>query len=191
MKTDIILAGVGGQGILSIATILGAAALAENLHLKQAEVHGMSQRGGDVMSCLRISSNPIASDLIPRGGADLVVSLEPMEALRYLQYLAPEGRIVSSTVPFVNIGSYPDEAELLKELEAIPGTVAFDMDAVAKEVATARSSNMVLLGACAPFTGIAPEAIEQGIRSVFGPKGEKIVEANLAAFRAGMAKAGA
>ena len=132
MKTDIILAGVGGQGILSIATILGAAALAENLHLKQAEVHGMSQRGGDVMSCLRISSNPIASDLIPRGGADLVVSLEPMEALRYLQYLAPEGRIVSSTVPFVNIGSYPDEAELLKELEAIPGTVEFDMDAGAK-----------------------------------------------------------
>lgn len=189
MKTDIILAGVGGQGILSIATILGAAALAENLHLKQAEVHGMSQRGGDVMSCLRLSSDPIASDLIPRGGADLIVSLEPMEALRYLPYLAPEGRVVSSTVPFVNIAAYPDEAELLKELEGIPGTVAFDMDAVAKEVATARSSNMVLLGACAPFTGIAPEAIEQGIRSVFGPKGEKIVEANLAAFRAGMARA--
>lgn len=189
MKTDIILAGVGGQGILSIATILGAAALAENLHLKQAEVHGMSQRGGDVMSCLRLSSDPIASDLIPRGGADLIVSLEPMEALRYLPYLAPEGRVVSSTVPFVNIAAYPDEAELLKELEGIPGTVAFDMDAVAKEVATARSSNMVLLGACAPFTGIDPEAIEQGIRSVFGPKGEKIVEANLAAFRAGMARA--
>lgn len=189
MKTDIILAGVGGQGILSIATILGAAALAENLHLKQAEVHGMSQRGGDVMSCLRLSSDPIASDLIPRGGADLIVSLEPMEALRYLPYLAPGGRIVSSTLPFVNIGNYPDEAELLKELKAVPGTVAFDMEEVAKEVATARSSNMVLLGACAPFTGIAPEAIEQGIRTVFGAKGEKIVEANLAAFRAGMAKA--
>ncbi len=186
MKTDIILAGVGGQGILSIATILGAAALAENLYLKQAEVHGMSQRGGDVMSCLCLSSDPIASDLIPLGGADLIVSLEPMEALRYLPYLAPAGRVVSSTVPFVNIGNYPAEEELLAELTAIPGTVAFDMDAVAKEVATARSSNMVLLGACAPFTGIAPEAIEQGIRTVFGAKGEKIVEANLAAFRAGM-----
>ena len=186
MKTDIILAGVGGQGILSIATILGAAALAENLYLKQAEVHGMSQRGGDVMSCLRLSSDPIASDLIPLGGADLIVSLEPMEALRYLPYLAPAGCVVSSTVPFVNIGNYPAEEELLAELTAIPGTVAFDMDAVAKEVATARSSNMVLLGACAPFTGIAPEAIEQGIRTVFGAKGEKIVEANLAAFRAGM-----
>lgn len=189
MKTDIILAGVGGQGILSIATILGAAALAENLHLKQAEVHGMSQRGGDVMSCLRLSSDPIASDLIPRGGADLIVSLEPMEALRYLPYLAPGGRIISNTVPFENIAPYPPREELLKELEAVPGTVAFDMDAVAKEVATPRSSNMVLLGACAPFVGIAPEAIEQGIRTVFGPKGEKIVDANLAAFRAGMAKA--
>ncbi len=186
MKTDIILAGVGGQGILSIATILGAAALAENLYLKQAEVHGMSQRGGDVMSCLRLSSDPIASDLIPLGGADLIVSLEPMEALRYLPYLASGGRIVSSTVPFVNIGNYPDEAELLAELAAVPGTVAFDMDAVAKEVATVRSSNMVLLGACAQFTGIPPEAVEQGIRAVFGAKGEKIVEANLAAFRAGM-----
>ncbi len=189
MKTDIILAGVGGQGILSIATILGAAALAENLHLKQAEVHGMSQRGGDVMSCLRLSSDPIASDLIPRGGADLIVSLEPMEALRYLPYLAPGGRIVSSTVPFVNIGNYPDQEELLRELRAVAGTVAFDMDEVAKEVATARSSNMVLLGACAPFTGVAPEAIEDGIRTVFGAKGAKIVDANLAAFRAGMERA--
>ncbi len=189
MKTDIILAGVGGQGILSIATILGAAALAENLHLKQAEVHGMSQRGGDVMSCLRLSSDPIASDLIPRGGADLIVSLEPMEALRYLPYLAPGGRIVSSTVPFVNIGNYPDQEELLRELRALHGTIAFDMDEVAKEVATARSSNMVLLGACAPFTGVAPEAIEDGIRTVFGAKGAKIVDANLAAFRAGMERA--
>ena len=189
MKTDIILAGVGGQGILSIATILGAAALAENLHLKQAEVHGMSQRGGDVMSCLRLSSDPIASDLIPRGGADLIVSLEPMEALRYLPYLAPGGRIVSSTVPFVNIGNYPDQEELLRELRALHGTIAFDMDDVAKEVATARSSNMVLLGACAPFTGVAPEAIEDGIRTVFGAKGAKIVDANLAAFRAGMERA--
>lgn len=189
MKTDIILAGVGGQGILSIATILGSAALAENLHLKQAEVHGMSQRGGDVMSCLRISSDPIASDLIPLGGADLIVSLEPMEALRYLPYLSPNGRVVSSTVPFVNIPNYPEEAKLIEELENLPGTVAFDMEAVAKDVATARSSNMVLLGACAPFVGIHADAIEKGIRAVFCAKGEKIVDANIAAFRAGMDRA--
>ena len=189
MKTDIILAGVGGQGILSIATILGAAALTDNLYLKQAEVHGMSQRGGDVMSCLRLSTEPIASDLIPMGGADLIVSLEPMEALRYVQWLAPEGWIITNTVPFVNITNYPEPEKLDAALAQHPHVVAFDMDATAKEVATVRSSNMVLLGAAARFTGIPAEKIEDGIRKVFGPKGENIVESNLAAFRAGLARA--
>ena len=187
MKTDIILAGVGGQGILSIATVLGAAALSENLYLKQAEVHGMSQRGGDVMSCLRLSSEPIAADLIPLRGADLIVSLEPMEALRYLQWLAPEGRIITNTVPFVNIPSYPDLEAILGDLEGRPGTVAFDMDAMARELGSPRSSNMILLGAASPFIAIGCDKIEQGIRTVFGAKGEKIVESNLAAFRAGRA----
>lgn len=185
MKTDIILAGVGGQGILSIATILGAAALKENLYLKQAEVHGMSQRGGDVQSNLRISSNPIASDLIPHNGADLIVSLEPMEALRYLPWLKTEGWIVTSSVPFVNIPNYPDTEAVDGELHRNPNVVEFDMDAVAKEVASQRSSNMVLLGAASPFIEIEASKIEEGIATVFGAKGEKIVEMNVAAFRAG------
>lgn len=186
MKTDIVLAGVGGQGILSIATILGAAALKEGLYLKQAEVHGMSQRGGDVSSNLRLSSSPIASDLIPFGGADLIVSLEPMEALRYLPYLSKTGWIVTNTTPFVNIPNYPESDELEKELMSQPNVVAFDMDELAKAVATQRSSNMVLLGAAAPFIEIEPEKIEEGIRSVFGAKGEAIVESNIKAFRAGL-----
>ena len=188
MKSDIILAGVGGQGILSIATILGAAALADNLYLKQAEVHGMSQRGGDVMSCLRLSSSPISSDLIPQGKADMIVSLEPMEALRYIQWLRPEGWIVTNTTPFVNIPNYPEQEGIADALSARARTVAFDMDTVAKEVAAVRASNMVLLGAAAPFIGIPQEKIEDGIRTVFMPKGEKIVECNLAAFRAGVAR---
>lgn len=186
MKIDIVLAGVGGQGILSIATILGAAALKENLYLKQAEVHGMSQRGGDVQSNLRISSNPIASDLIPFGGADLIVSLEPMEALRYLPYLSKTGWIVTNTNPFVNIDNYPEMENVMGELESQDNVVAFNMDDMAKEVASPRSSNMVLLGACAPFIEMEPEKIEDGIRSVFGTKGEAIVESNIKAFRAGM-----
>ncbi len=186
MKTDIVLAGVGGQGILSIATILGAAALKQNLHIKQAEVHGMSQRGGDVQSNLRISSDPIASDLIPQGGADLIVSLEPMEALRYVSYLSPKGWIVTNTVPFVNIDNYPEEAVIKSELDTHSNVVAFDMDELAKQVASARSSNMVLLGAAAPFIDLAPEIIEDGIKTVFGAKGDKIVESNIKAFRAGM-----
>ncbi len=189
MKSDIVLAGVGGQGILTIATILGAAALQENLYLKQAEVHGMSQRGGDVQSNLRISSKPIHSDLIPLGGADLIVSLEPMEALRYLPFLSPEGWIVTNTVPFVNIDNYPDMAAVEEELARCPHVVSFDMDALAKEVATPRSSNLVLLGAASKFIEIEPEKIEEAIRALFLRKGEKVVEQNLAAFRAGRAKA--
>lgn len=186
MKLDIILAGVGGQGILSIATVLGVAALKENLYLKQAEVHGMSQRGGDVQSCLRLSSDPIACDLIPKGKADFIVSLEPMEALRYVSYLNPEtGRVVTSTVPFVNIPDYPSQEALMAEFEKLPRVTAFDMDAAAKEVASQRSSNMVLLGALSRFLPIDKGVIEEAISTIFARKGDKIVEANLAAFNRG------
>lgn len=189
MKSDIVLAGVGGQGILSIATILGAAALKENLYLKQAEVHGMSQRGGDVQSNLRISSNPISSDLIPLGGADMVVSLEPMEALRYLPFLSQEGWIITNTTPFVNIDNYPAMEEIEAELAMHPHVVAFDMDTIAKEVASPRASNMVLLGAASPLIDIEPEKIEEGIKTIFGAKGAAMVDSNIAAFRAGRAYA--
>ena len=185
MKTDIILAGVGGQGILSIATILGHAALQADLYLKQAEVHGMSQRGGDVMSCLRLSSDPISSDLIPAGKVDLVISLEPMEALRYAHLLAPGGRVITSTEPFVNIPNYPDHDQIRAELKALPGTVMLPAEQIAKEVASPRSSNMALLGASAPYLGLSDQALEDSIAAVFGPKGEKIVADNIAAFRAG------
>ncbi len=189
MKSDIILAGVGGQGILSIATILGAAALDQNLYLKQAEVHGMSQRGGDVMSCLRLSSEPISSDLIPKGKADIIISLEPMEALRYLPFLAPNGWIVTNTVPFVNIPTYPDKDALMAELHSRKNVVAFDVDALAKEIGSLRAANMILLGAAAHYIDIAPEKIELGIKTIFARKGDTVVESNIKAFRAGFEQA--
>lgn len=186
MNTDIILSGVGGQGILSIATIIGAAAIKEKLYIKQAEVHGMSQRGGDVQSNLRISSDPISSDLIPLGKADLIISLEPMEAMRYLPYLKKDGWIITNTSPFINIPNYPELQELLDRIKAIDHHVSLDVDTIAKEVASPRAANIVLLGAASPFLGIEVEKIEEGIRNVFGRKGEAIVEMNLKAFRAGL-----
>lgn len=186
MNTDIILSGVGGQGILSIATIIGAAAIKEKLYIKQAEVHGMSQRGGDVQSNLRISSDPISSDLIPLGKADLIISLEPMEAMRYLPYLKKDGWIITNTAPFINIPNYPELQELLDRIKAIDHHVSLDVDAIAKEVASPRAANIVLLGAASPFLGIEVKKIEEGIRNVFGRKGEAIVEMNLKAFRAGL-----
>ena len=187
MKRDIILSGVGGQGILSIATVIGSAALEQNLYLKQAEVHGMSQRGGDVQSNLRLSTDPIYSDLIPKGAANLIVSLEPMEALRYIPYLAPDGWIITNTTPFVNIPDYPDLEKVSQQLRQFPQVVALDADAIAKDLGSPRSANMVLLGAMAAVLHILePEKLREGIRRVFGRKGEAIVEANLKAFDAGL-----
>ena len=186
IKTDIKLAGVGGQGILSIATVIGEAATAAGLHLKQAEVHGMSQRGGDVQSDLRLSTDVIHSDQIPLGAADLILSMEPMEALRYLPYLSPEGAVVTSSRPFVNIPNYPDETALLQELDALPNVTRMDIEQVAKSLMAPRSANMVLLGMAARHLDIlSPENLRQAIRTVFARKGDKVVEDNLKAFDAG------
>ena len=185
MRSDIILSGVGGQGILSIAAVIGEAALKGGLYMKQAEVHGMSQRGGDVQSNLRLSDQPIASDLIPKGHADLIISLEPMESLRYLPYLKKEGWLVTNSQPFVNIPNYPDIDKVNEELNKLPHKVILDVEAIAKEVATARAANIVMLGAATPFIGIEYDKIADGIRHIFGRKGEEVVEMNLKALKAG------
>jgi indolepyruvate ferredoxin oxidoreductase beta subunit len=186
MKKDIILAGVGGQGILSIATVIGEAALQEGLYLKQAEVHGMSQRGGDVQSNLRLSSEPIMSDLIPMGGADLIISLEPMEALRYVQYLKPDGWIVTSCVPFLNIPNYPELEEVLARVKEHKNHVLLDVEALAKEAgAPAQAANMVLLGAAIHALGIDHDKMLDGVRRVFARKGEAVVNTNIAAVEIG------
>ncbi|MBO5846547.1 MAG: indolepyruvate oxidoreductase subunit beta [Bacteroidales bacterium] len=189
MKIDIILSGVGGQGILSIATIIGEAVLSEGLQMKQSEVHGMSQRGGDVQSNLRISDKAIYSDLIPQGQCDLILSLEPMEALRYLPYLKKDGWLVTSSVPFVNIPSYPEAEALQAALDAVPNKVVLDVEAIAKDCGSARSANMVLLGAATPFLHLSYVSIEEGIRAIFARKGQDIVDKNIAALRAGKAVA--
>lgn len=185
MKCDIILAGVGGQGILSIAATIGLAAVEQNLFLKQAEVHGMSQRGGDVQSHLRLSDSEIFSDLIPHGGADLIISVEPMEALRYLPWLSENGWLVTNSVPFVNISNYPEAGEVLAELGKAGNTIVLDADSIARDLGSTRSGNMVILGAASSFISMPFSALEDAVRKMFSRKGEEVVEVNLKALRAG------
>lgn len=185
MKKDIILCGVGGQGILSVATIIGEAATKAGINLKQAEVHGMSQRGGDVQSNLRLSTENIYSDLIPLGGCDLVISMEPMEALRYLPYLSKDGVIVTSNKPFVNIPNYPDQEALFAELNALPHVVQLDIEQVAKDAGNPRGANVVLLGMAAKYLEIiTPEQLREAVATIFARKGEAVVQGNLKAFDA-------
>ena len=189
MKTDIILAGVGGQGILSIATVIGTAAMANNLYIKQAETHGMSQRGGAVQSDLRLSDRPIASDLIPLGQADIILSVEPMEALRYLPFLKPDGWVVTSSAPMINVPDYPEVERVLDVLRAREHTVLVDADRLATEAGNIKASNMVMLGAATPFIHLTADDMEQAIRTIFGRKGEEVVAVNIEALRRGIAAA--
>ncbi|PKL83651.1 MAG: indolepyruvate oxidoreductase [Ignavibacteriae bacterium HGW-Ignavibacteriae-3] len=185
MKKDIILAGVGGQGILSIAAVIGLAAIEKGLFVKQAEVHGMSQRGGAVQSHLRISSNEIASDLIPAGEADMILSVEPMESLRYLPFLSNDGWIITNSTPFVNIPNYPEMKLLLDQINSYKNVIVINADETAKKIGSLKSSNVVLLGASSEHLDIPYRNLESGIRQLFGKKGESVVQLNLAALKAG------
>lgn len=187
MKCDIVLAGVGGQGILSIATVIGVAALNNKLSLKQAETHGMSQRGGAVQSYLRLSDKEIFSDLIPSGSADLILSVEPMEALRYLPYLSEKGYIVTNITPFRNVANYPDYETVMEQLNNQPRVVTIDAEEVARDAGNLKASNMVMLGAASPFIDIPFESLEQGICEIFSRKGDDVVNLNLKALQAGRA----
>lgn len=188
MKCDIILAGVGGQGILSIAATIGLAAVEQNLFLKQSEVHGMSQRGGDVQSHFRLSDREIHSDLIPHGKADLIISVEPMEALRYLPWLSAEGWVVTNSVPYVNIPVYPDTDAIMAEIRKLKNHMVIDADAIAKELGSSKAGNMVILGAASSFLALPFESLENAVRKLFGRKGEEVVDLNLKALRAGRGK---
>lgn len=186
MKNDIILSGVGGQGILTIAAMVGRAAVEAGLHVKQSEVHGMAQRGGAVVAHLRLSDETIYSDLIPAGGADVVLGVEPMEALRHASQLAPGGALLANTVPVRNI-EYPEVEDIVAQLRALPRSVVFDADEVARQVGNARAMNMVMLGALTAFLAFPEGVFEALIRDTFAAKGEKVVETNLKALAAGRA----
>jgi indolepyruvate ferredoxin oxidoreductase beta subunit len=185
MKLDMIISGVGGQGILSISTIIGTAVVKKGLHFKQAEVHGMSQRGGDVQSHLRISDKPISSDLIQKGKANMILSVEPMESLRYLPYLNKEGWLITNSKPFVNMLNYPNIDDVLSEIKKIPHHIIIDANEIATEIGNTQVMNVVMLGAACEFMPFKFSEIQDAIKTIFSAKGEKVVEVNLKALEMG------
>jgi indolepyruvate ferredoxin oxidoreductase, beta subunit len=187
MSYDIILAGVGGQGVLSIAAIIAKAAMAQGLKVRQSEVHGMAQRGGAVSAHLRISEEPIASDLVPSGSADMILSMEPLESLRYVSFLKPGGVVVTAGESFVNIPDYPDMAQIVKAIQTAPFSIIVKAAELAKLAGSARSVNMVMVGAASPYSPVGREALEESIAALFGAKDPSLVEVNLKAFASGRA----
>ncbi len=189
MKRDIILAGVGGQGILSIAAVICSAAVRSGFRIKQSEVHGMAQRGGAAQAHVRIAAQPIHSDLIPLGAADLILAMEPLEALRYLPWLAPHGRVISNAETIRNTAAYPPDEAVLAGLRAEENTFLFDATAIARDLGQPRAVNMALLGAAATLLPYPAETLERAIRDIFAAKGSKVIDVNLAIFHAGCAAA--
>ncbi len=185
MKYDMIIAGVGGQGVLSVAAIIASSAMKEGLYVKQSEVHGMSQRGGAVYANLRLSDQPIYSDLIADGTASMILSMEPLESLRYLHYLKDDGYLITSENPERNIPDYPDLNELLQKIRSLPNALTIDAHKLAMEAGSGRATNMVLAGAASHFLPIKPETMENFIKEIFARKGDKVVNINLKAFAMG------
>jgi indolepyruvate ferredoxin oxidoreductase beta subunit len=191
MTYDIILAGVGGQGVLSLAAIVARAAMIDGLLVRQSEVHGMAQRGGAVLAHLRISDAAIAGDLVPSGGADMILAMEPLESLRYLSYLKPEGIVVTASEPFVNIPNYPELETVLGAVRALPRSVLVDAAGIAKEAGSSRAVNMALAGAASPLLPIKLASLERCIEELFGKKDPQAAAINKKAFDLARAAAGA
>lgn len=185
MKFDIVLAGVGGQGVLSLASIIAAGALDARLFVKQSEVHGMAQRGGAVSAHLRLSDEAIASDLISLGGASMILSLEPLESLRYLEYLAPDDIVIAAAQPVLNITDYPELDAVLHQIRSLPRAFVIDATALARNAGLAQATNMVMAGAASRWLPLPAAALECCIEQRFARKGPGIVRRNLAAFHAG------
>ncbi len=186
MTYDIILAGVGGQGVLSIATVIASAAMKDGFRVRQSEVHGMSQRGGGVQAHMRISDSEISSDLIPSGGADMILAMEPVESLRYLSWLKPAGILVTAAEPFVNIGDYPELEGIHQAIRSLPRSHIVKSDELAREAGNAKSVNMVLVGAALKDLPVKRETVAAAVRELFGKKDPRLVEINMKALELGL-----
>jgi indolepyruvate ferredoxin oxidoreductase beta subunit len=181
----IVLSGVGGQGVLSLAQILLEALRRSGLQALQSEIHGMSQRGGSVHAQDCFSSLPLTSPIIEEGRADLLIALEPLEALRYVSMLAIHGHLVVSEEPQVNMEGYPPLDDVYAALKAVPGAPLVDTEDLARRLNHRQAGGMVLLGMASKFLPVAASVWREVISQRFESKGPRVTEKNLEAFEVG------
>lgn len=193
MKTsecDLVIVGVGGQGVILISDVLGRAAVLTGKPVCGAETHGMAQRGGSVINHTRIGCS--FSPLVALGGADVLLALEPGEALRFARYLSPEGVALVNTRPVfpatvtAGLASYPPIPKILSSLsEHCSRVLDMDATALAGKAGTAQAMNVVMLGALSRFIPLSEESILQCLAQVVPAR---FLEANKRAFALGKAE---
>lgn len=181
----LVVAGVGGQGALTIAQIILGAAWMDGYHVLQSEVHGMSQRGGEVSAHIIFSKDPVMSPTIEEGDADLLLGLEPLETLRHLTYLKKEANIITSITTIENMENYPTSKKILNLLKSIDGVIMIDSDLIAEEIHFSHGGNITLLGYASNYLPVNGEVWDKAIKERFKNKGNKIVDKNLLAFKTG------
>jgi indolepyruvate ferredoxin oxidoreductase, beta subunit len=185
---NIVIAGVGGQGVLLASKVLAESALVSGKDVKQNEVHGMAQRGGSVISFVRIGEEVFSPVVMP-GQADLLISFEPLEALRYVHYLKPGGLLVYNKVTInpstvaSGLAVYPTDVEA-QIAGACPGAQGVDGLSIAKEAGNAKAVNMVMVGAVMKHLPFPPAVVRDVVKAISGEKG---VEVNMKALEGGAA----
>jgi len=181
----IVLSGVGGQGVLSLAQIVLEALRRSGLHALQSEIHGMSQRGGSVHAQVCFSKVPLTSPIIDEGCADLLIALEPLEALRYVSMLRMNGHLVVSEEPQVNMEGYPPIEDVYAALKAVRGSHLIDTEDLARKLNHKQAGGMALLGMASKFLPVSEETWRDVITQRFEAKGARVTEKNIEAFQAG------
>lgn len=188
-KFDLLITGVGGQGAILASDIIGKAAVTAGLSIRAAETHGMAQRGGSVVNHIRIGQ--AYGSMIPKKGADIMLALEPMEAVRYLDFLKDGGIIIVNTQPVVPVtvasgqAKYPEVSDILDALSEKYIVKAFNADELAFEAGSRLAMNVVMVGAVSGYLPIPKETLLESIKALVP---QKTIEVNLRAFEAGRQK---
>ena len=172
MQYNIILCGVGGQGILFLSKFFIQVAMKAGLNAKQSEIHGMAQRGGSVFAHLRLSDGEIYSPLIPEHCADMVISMEPLEVYRYTNFINKNTKLIVNATPFKNINNYPDEEKVLAPLKQ-NGVFLIE-----------NAFNITLAGCASKFLPVNKEVFSE-VLSEMSKKSQELYEKNKADFEKG------